>query len=762
MPKRIHIPPYIRDFEVERITEAQEKPILPLTFEENFSVNLPYTIPARSRFSFSYTFPSKPSEILLTDVHRFGEASTNEPDYDYSQLKFGKVTISIVRGSHVYLFDGTHTKLFWWGTEGELSEGVLTQSEYASTPSSSTFFGHSPEQNHSHICHVGAFGKKIVLKGYTVEGNTLKVNFFNEESTPVILDKFTTTEPRTTTNKLIFPADSNDLLNQGICAFGDKIMIYGDAFIRRFDGNWITDTTNNSNIYIINSNYNSLDNDTGTEKIIMSPEHAYVTVDQGNMASNITYMVGYEEPPPGQQPETSTRYNFGAGACVKHNDANEYFAAFMVGYLRDSEMRFLLYDSETERWELKNSDSFQNKSSSIYTAPEDKINSRHIGKKPMDIKHFASTGNVHAMVSGFTGNYEPKIIYSNTSMETWTTLFTVGDLSTVNSNIIDSSVSTIDDEASEINRSLFSKIIDEKTMLSEFCTYVNSYDFGFDSNRAQVNVLIRTDDGGSTWTDVMQDHPEYTLSPNLCNYISDNGSNIYTMIFYGAGQDVEGHDDSRNNIYPDGDKYQILFNYSTNGGTTWAYPSGSWKVIDSIDDDTSQNFTEDNSFRFKAGTQRFKHQCAIYHNIKTNEIIVVHPGLGSENENLEVKISRDNGQTWVNPYSPAIEDFESHPNYTYGSTSGGIVPYIAEQTITPPNIFSGNDLFAAFNIYTGGQDISNISSAFSVHDWIFESTSYGYTSILPEYEDSRKFTSSLLVTHTNESAKITRLKGYSV
>ena len=150
------------------------------------------------------------------------------------------------------------------------------------------------------------------------------------------------------------------------------------------------------------------------------------------------------------------------------------------------------------------------------------------------------------------------------------------------------------------------------------------------------------------------------------------------------------------------------------------------------------------------------------YNKETNEIIVAHPGLGNGTENIEIKISRDNGQTWVNPYSPAIEDFESHPNYTYGSTSGGIVPYISNSTLAPPNIFSGNDLFAAFNIYTAGQDISNISSAFSVHDWIFESTSYGYTSIPTDYEDSRKFTSSLLVTHTNESAKITRLKGYSV
>jgi hypothetical protein len=69
MPKRVHIPPYIRDLEAERITEVKEKPFLPASFEENFSVNLPYTIPARSTFSFSYTFPIKPNEILLTKFY---------------------------------------------------------------------------------------------------------------------------------------------------------------------------------------------------------------------------------------------------------------------------------------------------------------------------------------------------------------------------------------------------------------------------------------------------------------------------------------------------------------------------------------------------------------------------------------------------------------------------------------------------------------------------------------------------------------------
>lgn len=751
MPKTIQVPPYIKDLNCSQIIQDTDEDIIPLEFFKNFSVDLPYTIPTESEFSFTYTFPTAPKEILLENTFRFGDASQSITDYRHFNFIIGRVTINLFLNNYILLSDGVQHKLFTHDSQDEYSNNVILNTIYGET--TSPLIGYSSTNTISNICHVGAFGKKIVLKGYTVEGNTLKITFFNEETTPIVLDKFTTTEPRTTTNKLIFPAGSNDLLNQGICAFGDKIMIYGDAFIKRNAGSWITDTLNNSNIYIINSNYNSLEHNSGTEKIIMSPEHGYVTVDQGSMDSNITYMVGEDS-------IDTSRFNFGAGACVKHSDINEYFAAFMVGHQDGKAMRFLLYDSETAQWELKNSTSFVNSTSNIYTSAADNVFQRHNGKKPMDIKHFASTGNVHAMVSVFTGDYEPKIIYSDSNLETWTTLFSVGDLSSVNSNITNSS--TVSADASEINRSLFSKIIDENTMFSEFCTYVSSYDFGFASHRAQVNVLIRTDDGGSTWTDVMKDHPEYTLSPNLCNYISDNGSNIYTMIFYGAGQHVGGYIASGNNIYPNGDKYQILFNYSTNGGTTWAYPSGSWKVIDSIDDDTSPNFIMDNSFRFQATNQRFKHQCAIYHNMKTNEIIVAHPGLGNGNENVEVKISRDNGQTWVNPYSPAIEDFETHPNYAYGSTSGGILPYIANATLAPPNMFSGNDLFAAFNIYTAGQDISNISSAFSVHDWIFESTSYGYTSILPDYEDSRKFTSSLVVTHTNVSAKITRLKGYYV
>lgn len=730
MPKRTHIPPYIRDFEPERIIELGTKPIFPSTFEEKFSVNLPYTIPARAEFSFSYTFPSRPNEILLTDVHRFGEASTNSTDYDYYQLKFGRVIISILRGSYVYLFDGTQTKLFWWGTEGELSEGVLTQSEYASTPSSSTFFGYSPEQNHSHICHLNAFGKNIVLKGYTVEGNTLKVTFFNEETTPVVLDKFTTTEPKNTVDSLF----NHNFGERGICAIGDKIMSFGDRFIT-VDGvapqPWLD---NRSNVYITNSNYNTLEYNLGASKTIMSPEHGFVDVDQGSMDSNIAYLVGSDR---------GERFNLGAAGSVKHNNADEYFAAFMIGYIANDPIRFVLYDSETEQWQVKNSTTFTNSDSDIFTSDKTNVYSRQLGKKPMDIKHFASTGNVHALVSCFTGNYEPKIIYSNTNMETWTTLFSVSDISSANPNITTPSISTIGVEYQIIDKSLVSKIIDENTMFSEFCSYISN-------PRRQFRVLIKTVDEGTTWTDVHQTNPEYTHAQTVANYISDDGQDIYSMILYSGAK------------YSD--TYNVLFNYSNDGGTTWAYPTDGWKIIDSTSD-SIQSFVQVHYFGFVslASEQRFKHQSAIYHNKETNEILVAYPSFSGGvvgQPRLKLRISRDNGQTWVGPYSPAIEDFETDPDAVFGSTTGGgrITPSIND---VPPNIFTANDLFAAFNFYYD-ESLENTPNSVSVHDWIFESTSYGYTSIPSEYEDSIIPKSCLHVTHTNESAKITRLKGYYV
>jgi hypothetical protein len=303
-------------------------------------------------------------------------------------------------------------------------------------------------------------------------------------------------------------------------------------------------------------------------------------------------------------------------------------------------------------------------------------------------------------------------------------------------------------------------------MFSQFCSYVTSYDFGFTSHRTQVQMLIKTTDGGSSWTDVHQSNPEYAQSPSVCNYISDNGQDIYTMIFYGSGPEVGGHAPSQNDYYPnDGFIFKILFNYSKDGGTTWAYPSGSWKLIDGTN--VENGFVQNTQLSFESSNnnyyeQRRKNYISIYYNKETNEIIVGYIVLEGQ-EYVQFKISRDNGNTWENPHSPFIENLESTPYTILGKTSSpNIVPFLGEN-YSPINFSASNDLFCAFYVYNSySNDDPVATNPFSVHDYVFESTSYGYTGLLPDYESTRNNDSSLFITHTNNSAKISKIKGYYV
>lgn len=745
MPKTLRIPPFVRDFKTFYINKTVPDKLFPIEFSENISVNFPYTIPANSEFSFTYTFPEKPSEVLIRDVYRFGDSSTNSTDYNLRSLKFGRVLVDLLLENQVHLSDGTQTKLFYWTPDGE-------SDQYADTVDSENLLGYSTGSKTGHICHNSAINKNIVLKGYTIEENVLKMTFYNEESTPIVLDDFVTLEPKNTPERDF--SSSTTFQENGMCVFGNKILSFGNKFIiRDSGGQWVSDKS--SNIFVTESKYNSLEYTLGSKTTIMSPEHAFVTIDQGSMDSNVTSILGTTS-------NDTDIYNFGVGACVKDGAADEYFAAFMVGNIENSDMRFLLYDSELGNWDLKNSTSFDNSQSSIYTAHGSNLYDPQVGKKPMDIKHFSSSGNVHAMVSGYTDVYKPVIIYSNTNMETWTTIFDNSKLtSAVNSNVVNGNqVTNPLSAADDINKCLYSKMIDENTMFSSFCTYITLYDSGPGGDISAIQYLLKTDDIGSTWTDVHQSNPEYTLSETVSNYISDDGQRIYSMIFY------------QGNLYSNGSPYKILFNYSTNGGTTWRYPSRAWKTIKESSDTNSNNiawkfmWNAFNNTNASYLNQRRSSLCDIYHNNNTNEIFVVYPVYDSNtNTNIyELLVSRDDGVTWTNTLSPAVENFEKYPSTVFGSLDNNLrhnLTTYQNMSAVPPHICSSNDLFAAFNLYFE-RDVEVNTVPYTVHDYIFESTSLGYTSLPVTTAENKLHNSALFVTHTNKSAKIQKIKGYYI
>ena len=698
MPKNIFFPPHIRDFECEKISFKNTQEILPTSFEKYFSVNFPYTIQPNSEFSFTVELNKIPSEILITNAFRFGEDLENNTTFDFYNLKMGKFTISTFQDNCVYFTtdDSKRTKIYYYTPSGESGNYI------ESVSSGQDILKYVIDSGAGHIFHKDAINKKISLKNYTVEDDILKITFFNEETTPIVLNKFTTLEPKNTVSNNDF--NSTDFLKSCLIPIGNKVFITGDSFATKESSSWVFDSV----YFITNTSGNTLDPKT----IIAKSEN----IDTASLFGSAQE----------SQPLVNV-FTKGVSACL--NSSNDgYFVAFMVSHSIDDKMRFILYDSQTDQWTLKNDSSYlNNNTTGIYTSHLSDLDTAYIGRKPMDMVYSPTSGNVHVMATVFSNTYEPNIIYSDTNMETWTTIFDASNLP--------SPISAIGTEATQIPKLLTSKMINEDEMFSSFCSYTST-------PRNQTQFLFHTTDRGQNWTDVHSSNPEYSLSRNVSNFISDDGQRIYSMVYYSGS------------LYPDGNEFKILFNYSVDGGTTWTYPSGSWKIVTSVNFISSTN-ADSFIYSFTKGNniinQRHSNLCGIYHDNTTNEIMVITAEIGLDSQTrFNIFISRDNGITWESQY-PGLDN--SFTPSTIGNKYN-VVPFSTpgfSSNFLPPELVSSNDSFFTLISLDTKLLIEEHKEVSNTHDYVLE-YSIG--------NNARINSSYMYISTINDSANILKIKGF--
>lgn len=719
MSKLIQIPGKISELNTTHINPIRNLRN-PITFDLGTqNLTYPYIWNPGETLTFTYTLPETTEEVIIDEIYRYGD-NTDPGDPPFSKLIVGSGTVDLTLSNYIILkTNGKQYRLFNEDPADELSNGISISRFYGEmVDSDEVLYGHSNTVT-SHILHNDAVGKKIVLSGYNLIGKTVTVTYKSEESTPFTLNQFVTMEPY-----LARYTVSQRFAHLSIEVANDKIFMCGDIFtyfanvsgaIQVYDKS----TSNATPINVQGSQINPI---------------LTTTVESENVV-----------------------HGFSVTSNVLNSD--EYLLAIICG---TNNHDMLLYDSSINTWTNRNS-SFSNNNTPGGIYMSENSGSPMWGKKPLDIKHLSSTGNVHALLTCFEDTtYKPKVLYSDSNMENWTTIFDESKLtSAVNSNIY-GPITIQASDSNCISLSTFSKIIDENTMFAEFCSYTtnNKYINSNPINGYNAQFLLKTEDGGSTWIDVMKDHPEYAFSGTVRNYISDDGQKIYSMIFYKQKSGTTTYTFLNFPISTYNDNI-VLFNYSEDGGSNWKYSSGNWSIISSSA--FSQYFQITSGFKISrtVNQQQQTHQTMIYPYISTGEIIAVLLNSSSE---LVHYISRDGGDTWITGYGEIYGNIndESPLQRELTSNSDGLqLPDSGAHFTAEP--FDSNDSFAAYVGYVGAEDGNQINlnpDTFSVSDYLFYSLGGGYGGYSSLYDEDNIKKAHIYIPTNNTTSKISKLKGY--
>lgn len=726
MPKLHYLPGTIKTLSATHI-EPYLKSQVPVAFDSTHTISYPYTWQPNKELSFQYTSNISIAEILLDEIYRYGD-STNPGDYPYSSFILGSEFIDI-SDNKVFLSYEKQYRLFLEDSLDEFIGGETVNRTYSyMLGSGESLYGHSNTVT-SHILHPDAAGKKIILKGYTINDKTITVTYKSEETTPFTLNKYVAMEPEKFEYSL-----SARLDNLAVSVAGNKIFICGESLFNINSSGDAIDSLNFVHLY---------DRDVDSNTVVLNNnESTFNNIINFGLGTGIGTGLG---------PVNSTQYISGFSATSNVYDANEYFLSIMCGY--HTHMMFM-YDSSTDTWSNKddtytNSDFFTN-----YSATAGHM----VGKKPLDTKHFSSTGNVHALITCSEGDYyAPVVYYSDSNMETWTKVFDETNLTTsLNLNVYGQTNLVNVDARKCITMSKWSKIIDEDTFFSEFCTYVSTNEHLTTSSPYTANFLIKTVDGGSTWTDVMKDHPEYAFAGSVRNHISDDGSKIYSMIFYKLIPTTTAISSSAFPIIYDADTMDVLFNYSSDGGSTWKYPSGSWSKITGANI-LYTNISQGVNTPLTVDEQTEKNKTMIYPHNETGEIIAL---FKNSDNRMAYFVSKDGGDTWDSGYGKIY-------NHRYGDSL--LQRDIVEEkslgdvsALPSAEQFDANDSFAAYVGYYGNISQYYQEDYYSVSDYMFESLGGGYGGYSGNYLPSSISRSSMYIPTTVSKSKVAKIKGYYI
>ena len=636
MPKDIFLPT-TTNVRVESVSQQRDVLNFPKKFEKSdIALDLPVTIPPGGTLVLDGPkLDKKPYDLDLVYTY-FNDTSTTD--------------VSNVSTHSIGIFKHQtelQEKRFYKDVHKQTTTRLFNVSEEEKKGSGDPLLGrHVNQTSATHLFHGSAIGSDLAFKDFDVDlENNLKLTYENIGTTPIVLNKPISMEP------LIPPQEFfKTEYNQIVKCFGNKVLVCSKRFGLSNVGS--------SNPYI--DDFDEIHVHTVTNGQITSSENIS-NVTTFRCTDGSTGFAGLSNVITWSNPTNEEFLNYGTfAACENIVDTDEYFVAFTT-----FNNKVIFYDSKTG-WENKTGTSISDTPVGLspidynftYRRADLNVNSGNNTsefKRPMSIKHFQSTGNVHALVCGASSNSCPNIAKSTDNLETFVSIFNEANLAAFNITPYGSGTN----EKSRYDTQTDTKIINENTFYVE-TGLLGKYDDSTTNYTFPLKLFLKTTDGGSSWVDIMEDHLEYRTCGTSTSFISEDGQDIYVAIFYhdpstayldaGLKNKIQTTETFPSNVYSTTDRI-ILFNYSTDGGASWRYTSGNWKNIDyqtklsSVTNDEniwSTDYTS--SFSRARGNMPF-----IFRNKNTGHIIMSYVW-GSQSEWAYLS-STDNGNTW-NYYLP--------------------------------------------------------------------------------------------------------------
>ena len=195
--------------------------------------------------------------------------------------------------------------------------------------------------------------------------------------------------------------------------------------------------------------------------------------------------------------------------------------------------------------------------------------------------------------------------------------------------------------------SSYAKVVDADTFVAAF----SYYSFDGVSTYATKQILAKTIDGGTTWTQPLSGHPELVLAQQKRVWVSDDGTHILVVAFSGT---------------PSGNCW---FNMSTDGGATWLYATGSWKLL-------ASGGSVHSSYMVSPSGESPTQDMLVALSTLGDIIVTLRNGTGA----MCITRSNDNGATWSTmvPISPMTNGFASPP--IQGSDANDAILFLLDRT----------------------------------------------------------------------------------
>lgn len=534
---------------------------------------------------------------------------------------------------------------FFQNSYNEFDKGQQLESEYGDfvLTDISLALGYGDLENQSLFYHNNLKEIPLVVRDVNIEGNNIIFDVENQSNKTIKLNEYPILEQLPITKYNVSLSFKNYTFMNVLGS--DKIVLSGPVFATTPG---LYKAYYYSPIFITNR-------DATQFKILNDPR-----------ISDICYNEIIPEYLSSSLSTASQVYISALTSCIKTNNSNEYFVAFM-----DYDCCFYLYDSETEKWQKKRAkiggeDLIGGRSNNI-----NGDNVRQIGVELYNNTNLDFYGKKHLDMKDnlvlFTSYREfiPMIDLSIDGLNTFTNIFNGStDLPVDDKDYIESNYST----RISINQQVYSKIINKNVFYSCFGCRINRNSGIIYSG--PKNYFVKTNDGGKNWDFLLNDHLEYVQAHATERFISDDGNIIEVIAIVGI--DANGSYQTYPPYTTPYFKNTIIFNRSIDGGKTWKYTSGNWSIVNPDKQGSINSYYERISKNSNRQDGLDKNNILIYHNKVENYTIVSY--LSSSYRPI-TRITYNNGGSWENnlPF-PFLEINQSFYDKVYLISSKSLSP----------------------------------------------------------------------------------------